>query len=231
VRAVVVLGVLAACGRQGFDDRIDANVAPDAADDAPSPDAGPPAWKAFNPIGYYAFDGDAADQASTGGTFACAGCTFMAGHHDQGVLAPVLNVPNHSVGGPDFTVTLWVYVPSVFPGTLAGCGTYHTARVNMEADDEPARFVLFSSTGNLSSPPGTAITGDAWTHVAITSNATTKAETLFVNGVQIGSGTETVVDTLQGSRIGGDQCAVLLDELFVFDRVLTTSEIASVRDL
>lgn len=231
MRAVFVLVLLTSCGRHGFEPIDGASDIGNLSDGASDADVRPPAWTRLAPLGYYPFDGTAEDLAFAGGAIACTGCTYQPGHRGSAVLAPTSSIPDHPTAGGDFTAALWIYLPALFPGGLSGCATFLSALTNLEADDEPSRIVLFSNTNNLSPVISTAVSGDAWIHVATTYLASTRSEALFVNGVLIGSGTAALPDALNPGRISGDPCAVLLDDLLLFDRVLTPSEIVEARDL
>lgn len=190
-----------------------------------------PPWEALGPVGYYPFDGDATDRVYAAGALTCATCTFLPGRRGMAVRVSSEQLPPRPGATAGFTLAAWIYVPSMFPGMLAGCGTVGGIAGGIEFDDEPASVMLFGISYSPTSSGLVSITGDAWTHVAMTYVAATGTTTLFVDAAQRNSTTATIADSLDNARIGGGSCNVMIDDLFLFDRVLTAAEVVTVRDL
>ena len=244
MRVVVALALLAGC-RFGFEARDRAStdggtVATDAqevgdavASDARVPDSSVTGWQSLSPIGYDPFDGNATDLAFAGGAITCTGCTFVAGHRGMGAVVPTFRtVPDRTTAGPNFTVAMWINAPTNFAGGFSACGTLITADTSLEAQESPPRLALYGINNNLPITTSAPITTDVWTHVAMTVVASSRVQTLFINGAATGTATGSMrADSLTGSRLAGGDCGVAVDELFLFDRVLSASDIVAVRDL
>lgn len=125
----------------------------------------------------------------------------------------------------------WIYVPSLFPGMLAGCAALIAAAGALEADDEPASVVLYGNNYLPNSSGLVDVNGDGWTHVAMTYVAATGATSLYVDATLRTGTTATIADSLDSARISAANCNVMIDDLYLFDRVLGASELATVRDL
>lgn len=180
---------------------------------------------------YYPFDGDTTDLAYAPGAFACTSCSYQAGHRGMAVLISTEPLPDRPVASADFTIAGWVYVPSLYPGNIAGCPTFLTAAGTLESDDEPARVMLYGFNYSPASSGLVNVNADDWTHVAMTYVAATGATRLFVNAVDRNGTTATIADSLDDVSLSAGTCGVMIDELFMFDRVLTPVELATVRDL
>jgi hypothetical protein len=97
-----------------------------------------------------------------------------------------------------------------------------------DASTRPGSFLRIGSDVDVTAP--SAITLNAWTHLAATYDGATLR--LFVNGTQVTSRalTGTIVSSTQPLRIGGNQVwgeyfAGLIDEVRVYNRALSAAEI------
>ena len=138
---------------------------------------------------------------------------------------------NFTVGGNDFTVSLWVKGSA--SGTVhligkraAGCGA-----TNWELGTSGGSFFISgSSTMGFGSLPA-----DTWTHVAVTN--TGGIATYYVNGQSVGTGAFTpgpaTADPLQIGNAGGcgNGTAVLLDEARLYSSALSAAEVAALGTL
>ena len=141
------------------------------------------------------------------------------------------------------TMSAWV-----FPTALNG-GTTNGWRVIAMKEASPTGSYEFYANGDTSVPRGYISVGgvdsfvsgtgqltlNVWTHMAFTFDGATLR--LYVNGVQVGT-TAKVGTALAGTgplRIGGDQpfsefFAGRIDELRIYDRALSVTEIVTDRD-
>jgi MSHA biogenesis protein MshQ len=203
-------------------------------------------------IGGYRFDegsGTAtADISDSDNDGTLVGATWTTGHTGAGLsfngtsarvdlandLSPVL--------GATGTVAFWIRT------TQTGNNTMWQAPgvlgVESAGDGNDIFWGWLDATGRIGVMAGNAagaksanpINDGAWHHVALTRNATTGAVQVYVDGVLSGSATsETGVKTTPFASVGriddtGGTPTHLngtLDDLYVFNRVLTASEIAS----
>jgi hypothetical protein len=231
VRCAVVVLALSACGRSGFDIVTDADSSVGADGASSTNDATPGPWAPLGPVGYYPFDGDTTDLAYAGGTFPCSSCTYESGRRGMAVKVTAQPLPARPVATAGFTMAAWIYVPSLFPGALAGCPTLIAAAGYLEADDEPASVMLYGSNYSPNSSGLVDVNADGWTHVAMTYVAATGAMSLYVDATLRNGTTATIADSLDFARISAANCNVMIDDLYLFDRVLGASELATVRDL
>lgn len=132
--------------------------------------------------------------------------------------------------GTAYSVLLWVKIP-VAAATVhfigqraASCGA-----IGWEIGQDAVNGLFFAA-GSSVRRFGTTVPVGVWTHVAVTSDGTTETE--YVNGVQTATGAITVPNhgTLPltmghvGDCAGGE---VRLDEVQLYSRVLTPSEVAA----
>lgn len=203
---------------------------------------------------YYKFDekmGTTANDASgfvRTGTLAGGAVFAMADkpqvENDLSVLSlpttvtAKLTVPNTSAfnlaAGAPFTVALWVKTPTagsdfhIIGMRNSGCGTR-----GWEIGQDTTNNLYFAGASTVRSF-GSALPVGAWTHVAVTSNGTNL--TTYVNGTSTSTGAFSVNNSLKlpltvghlGDCTGG---AVLADELYVYSRELSASEIAAIGKL
>ena len=202
----------------------------------------PPEMKAL-----YAFEGNALDTSGSGNDGTPNALSYVAGK--VGAQAAQFNGASSYVSIPrsvqdDFTVAMWVKTTDtagsagaqwwngkgLVDGEVGGGGAdWGTAIVN-------GKFVLgIGSTGGDSTfASSVSVNNGAWHHVAATRNNTSGAVALYVDGVLNGSGTgATGSRTFPPSlRIGSLQTGNnflngTLDDVRLYDRILTVGEIAA----
>ena len=195
----------------------------------------------------YAFDGNAQDTSGNAFHGTPAALTYVAGQ--IGSQAAQLNGTTGNVSIPrsvtdDFTVMLWVKTTDnggwaaaqwwagkgLVDGEVGGGGAdWGTSLVD-------GKFVLGvgSVGGDTTLASSVNINDGAWHHVAATRSNTTGAMAVYVDGVLRGSGTGPTGSRTftPGLRIGSLQTGNnflngTLDDVRLYDRILTGSEIAA----
>jgi hypothetical protein len=196
---------------------------------------------------HYVFEGNAQDTSGSGNHGTTTALSYVAGK--VGAQAAQFNGTSSYVSIPrsvtdDFTVAMWVKTTDTAGGAGAqwwsgkglvdgevggGGADWGTAIVN-------GKFVLgIGSTGGDSTFASSVnINDNTWHHVAATRNNTSGATAVYVDGVLRGSGTgATGSRTFPASlRIGSLQTGNnflngTLDDVRLYDRVLTPGEIAA----
>jgi hypothetical protein len=194
----------------------------------------------------YAFESTAQDSSGSGNHGTATALSYVAGK--VGAQAAQFNGTSSYVSIPrsvtdDFTVAMWVKTTDttgsagaqwwsgkgLVDGEVGGGGAdWGTAIVN-------GKFVLGvgSAGGDTTLASSVNINDGTWHHVAATRNNTSGAIAVYVDGVLRGSGTgATGSRTFPANlRIGGIQAGGgflngTLDDVRLYDRVLTVGEIA-----
>ena len=195
----------------------------------------------------YAFEGNALDTSGSGNNGAATAVSYVAGK--VGSLAAQFDGSSSYVLIPrsvtdDFTVALWVKTTDTAGGAGAqwwsGKGLVDGEVVGGGADWGTAivngKFVLGvgSAGGDTTIPSSVNINDGNWHHVAATRNNTSGAMAVYVDGVLRGNGTgPTGSRTFPPSlRIGSLQTGNnflngTLDDVRLYDRILTVGEIAA----
>ena len=143
------------------------------------------------------------------------------------------------------TLDAWIYLNAVDWDGLAGIitkwgqGAPDNWAIWVDNQNGPTQLagdVVATDGGNFQTG-GTINTGE-WTHVALTYHAASGVQTLYVNGVSVGSSAHTPGSTVIGTDAEvciGRECTYqqrpfngLIDEVEVFDRALTAAEVASI---
>jgi hypothetical protein len=166
--------------------------------------------------------------------------------------------PNHpeiNFGSGDFTIDTWVLVqkpPSIYLHPIVDKLAMNTAGtqgsgyalylVSSFGTGAQLQFVM-GTGGPLVSYPGPnspSVPFGTWTHITLTVNRTSGVVVFYVNGLPVtttggpmpGGSTNSTVPLLIGeSRLPGPHhAAITLDELEMFNRVLTPNEIQSIVD-
>jgi Concanavalin A-like lectin/glucanases superfamily len=150
-----------------------------------------------------------------------------------GLSAPTTGLP---VGISDRTIDCWIYIESFIPGAetaIAGYGNFGVpSQIYWIGVDQSHRF-FFSQWGDAIKGP-TLDTG-RWYNIAVASVGTNSIK-LYVDGVNVASGSLSF-DTPSGSvlHIGQTtapyctrQCIGLIDEVAVYNRALSASEIQAI---
>lgn len=148
-----------------------------------------------------------------------------------GGTGDAVSVPDASVWWltGDFTLSMWVKVPAAPAGTVrfagkevTGCGA-----VNWELFED-ASGVQFRGATTLAF--GQSVPVGTWTQLAVTQSGGTA--TAYINGAQASSGAFTIgprssdaMEFANSGNCGGD--AVQVDEVRIYTRALTPSEVAT----
>jgi endoglucanase len=194
----------------------------------------------------YAFEGGAQDSSASGNHGTATAVSYVIGK--VGAQAAQFNGTTSYVSIPrsvtdDFTVAMWVKTTDnagwagaqwwngkgLVDGEVGGGGAdWGTALVD-------GKFVIgIGATGGDSTFASSVnINNGAWHHVAATRNNTSGAVALYVDGVLRGSGTgangsRTFPANLRigGIQAGGGFLNGTLDDVRLYDRILTVGEIA-----
>ncbi len=198
-------------------------------------------------VTHYAFDGDTLDSTGAHPATAMGFATFETGKVGQaislaGVFGDYLEISGYKgiLGSSAITVTAWINTSATETGTIIGWGPAAPdgGRFGFRVDDNRIRCEF--SGGNVQGT--TTVNHGGWQHVAVTVKANTAISypdvTLWVDGVDDTepSTDETIINILaddtQDARIGSRPSAEdrwfggLIDELYIYDRVLTAEEIA-----
>ena len=195
----------------------------------------------------YRFEGNVQDSSGNGYHGTATALTYVTGK--VGAQAAQFNGTSSYVSIPrsvtdDFTVAMWVKTTDtagtagaqwwsgkgLVDGEVGGGGAdWGTAIVN-------GKFVLGvgSTSGDTTIASSVNINDGAWHHVAATRNNTSGAMAVYVDGVLRGSGTgatgsRTFPPSLRiGSlQTGGNFLNGTLDDVRLYDRILTATEIAA----
>jgi hypothetical protein len=179
-------------------------------------------WTTLSPIGYYPFDGDGRDLADPTKSIACSGCTYPAGARMQGLVTTAPVVVPARPGTGDFAFALWVFVPPV----VASSNPFKTNQTRVEADYS-AMFLRAYVTVSAESAGGggPSCDPDTWQHVAVNYVNATRTYSVFYNGTLDRTLMADVDDSLTGMLLNEVPGPASIDELFLFDRILTQSEI------
>jgi len=204
----------------------------------------------------WTFDGNTNDSAgSANGTFGDAnvsGENYVAGQVGQaltfdGVDDFVETAAGAIVPATDFTVTAWVFweAGNGQRATIAGgqqsgnAGEVFALSRDAAGGDTKLFLNLLANGGQagsiVESPDGT-VAKNAWQHVAFTVDSV-NGSTIYLNGVAVGAtpGRTTHDPTTNfviGRRPDGESFYFdgLIDDVAIFDGVLTLNELATVRD-
>ena len=188
-------------------------------------------------VAWWRAENNALDAAGTNDGTLSNGAGFAAGEVDQ---AFALNGTNQSVEIPDapalrpasITLEAWVMFnttdgnQAIFSKLLSG--SYYVFF---------SSNLLFAGVGNSSSTPSIHTnfvpTVGRWYHIAFTFDDTSKLLSLYVDGVQIVSGTVNLTigyDTnpISWGRYGSYYLNGRIDEAAIYNRALTAAELASI---
>jgi hypothetical protein len=207
------------------------------ADSAPPPVAGL--------VAAYGFDEGAgtttADVSGNANTATISGAAWTTAGRFGGALSfdgvnDWVTVPDRSALDLTIGMTLEAWVnPSALSGWRAALMKEAPGGMSyaLYAHDNVPRPAVTVSVGVDQSAAGTAaLSLNTWSHLAATYDGTTLR--LFVNGVQVGSNaltgnltTSTGVLRIGGDAVWGEFYSGLIDEVKIYNRALSTSEIAT----
>lgn len=151
----------------------------------------------------------------------------------SGMANTAVNVPDASVWWftGSYTISIWAKVTAAPTGTvrIAGKRAANCGAIDWELSQDGAGLAFRTPTQTLSF--GQSLVPGTWTQLAVTSNGTTA--TAYVNGQPVASGPVTVgprsPDPLQFGNAGGCASApVLVDEVQIYSRPLSASEVAAI---
>lgn len=179
-------------------------------------------WRTLSPIGYYPFDGDGRDLADPEKSIPCSGCMYPAGARMQGLATTATVLLPDRPGTGDFAFALWVFVPP----TAASSILFKTNQTRVDAEYMPmfsrAYVVVSAETAGGGGP---SCDPDTWQHVAVNYVNATRTYSIFYNGVLERMVVGDVDDSLTAMTLNELPGPASMDELFLFDRILTQSEI------
>jgi len=154
-----------------------------------------------------------------------AGALIFDGLDDTVVIGPAFDP------APQGTVTLWVK-PDPDGSNFRILGGDDAWEVLVEGDDQPSNHLFAAGLSHLDAL--TAIPAGSWTHLAFTYDSGTGSQEIYVDGVLDNTSGSTANDdpgsfTLTiGTRTGStDFYRGVLDEVRIYDRVLTQVEVAA----
>lgn len=142
----------------------------------------------------------------------------------------------------DFTVASWIYLDSSLTKTGANANNYRVIGDDVAWDGDAWSFgvrdgsLLFTKNGVVDafSSGGASVPSDEWVHVAATISST-EGITFYLNGVVDGTNADARNNIAGDDVFGlgrsygngeGQYLAGRMDEVRVYDRVLTDSEVA-----
>lgn len=130
----------------------------------------------------------------------------------------------------DFSVMFWAKIDNGTSAHFIGIRAPGCGALAWEIAQNGGDRLHFAGPGNQVNSFGSRLTADTWTHVGVTYAAGTMQ--LYLNGVQVASGAYTPGSAsqryLEMGHVGG--CSgrgVALDEVMIYSRLLTPSEVAT----
>ena len=135
-----------------------------------------------------------------------------------------------------YTIMAWFKVPNVAKSqgivSWGDSANYERRAMIIYNGGSGDDWTLVASTYNENKQGGTTLSPNTWYHGAVTVNKSTKAYVIYLNGESDGSGTLTnsLVDftgtTGYIGRTGvGEYLEGFVDEVFIYDKVLTAGEV------
>ncbi len=184
-------------------------------------------------IAEYNFD-NSYDNINGNTPFAGSGLTFdydrfgnpakalrIASGNNNGATATIANLP---IGNAARTVSVWVLQPTastdnyVFRyGSLAANSVYGLS-------NQGAHLVNFGYANDLVATNQVA-SGANWVHVVTTFDGATAK--IYRNGVQVASGNKAGWNTLSGIFILGKEVEIYIDDLKIYNRAISASEVSN----
>ncbi len=147
--------------------------------------------------------------------------------------ASSVNIPTQSAfdfGDAPFSLSAWVKLPAVIDTDIVGTQAASCGTVGWKLRQDSTNGLNLSGGGGTRAFGANLVAG-TWTHVAFTYGAGTLKT--FVNGVQTSTGAYTPSNPIAGTKltvghVGG--CAggaVLVDQLRIYSKALSASEVAN----
>ena len=123
--------------------------------------------------------------------------------------------------GSDFSFSFWMFVPSSLPEGITVEVISTQGYIGMSRSGGSYRIHYGDPSGGAAI---NAITPEVWHHVVQTYASATRTTVHFLDGVR-GPSAGGPVDTLSPMTLMRSGRPALIDELFLFDRILTQPEI------
>jgi hypothetical protein len=191
----------------------------------------------------YLFNGNANDTSAAGNNATANSCTFVSDRHGNanqacsfnGVNAYVSLVKDLPATSSPFTWTAWINDPNGGDGAIimqgGAPGAYGNCR-SLSVTGGYLQFYLYNTTGNISVTCSTAVTANTWYFVTCVYDGSTAS--LYVNGTLSAQSPYTYgYYPATYFYIGNDPpysdygYKGLVDNVRVYDRVLTPAEIVT----
>ena len=144
---------------------------------------------------------------------------------------PLLNTTN-------MTISLWAYIREAKSQTFlaASGGSCNSAHYSLDYNGSNVQFVRIGQLGCTTFTSATSLSTDRWAHIAVTYLFDTGNATFYIDGTNAGSTVSstsngavgTVVDLRIGSGVGQLYSNSSIDELMIFNRTLSASEIQEI---
>ena len=138
------------------------------------------------------------------------------------------------LGGKSFTVSMWVqFDVAQYTGYFAhqyGTGTDSYILAEFSDSNPRPRFVVITNDDTITADgPAASMPAGPWYHIVGTWDGGTGTATVYLNGQPVGTdtGTGTVQTAAVSQKIGGGTITFRCDNVALFDRALSASEIAS----
>lgn len=129
-----------------------------------------------------------------------------------------------------FSVMFWTNVPAGLATHFIGVRATGCGAITWEIAQNRANLLYFAGPGGQIRSFGSRLTPNTWTLVGVTYSAGTMR--LYLNGIQVASGAYTPGSVSNRALMMGHvgECtgrAALLDEVLIYSRALTATEVAS----
>ncbi|WP_281337107.1 LamG-like jellyroll fold domain-containing protein [Flavobacterium eburneipallidum] len=145
----------------------------------------------------------------------------IASGNNNGATATIANLP---IGNAARTVSVWILQPTVSTdnyvfryGSLAANSVYGLS-------NQGAHLVNFGYANDLVATNQVA-SGANWVHVVTTFDGATAR--IYRNGVQVASGNKASWNTLSGIFILGKEVEIYIDDLKIYNRAISASEVSN----
>ncbi|MBI5360468.1 MAG: DUF2341 domain-containing protein, partial [Planctomycetes bacterium] len=142
-----------------------------------------------------------------------------------------ITIANNLYSGKTYTTTMaWVYLDA-YPSTNVGITHVWNGVMQIACDITSLGYLQFWINGAQRAQYGTAIGTGQWIHLAFTTDGTTAK--IYMNGREVASGAFTGAISVSAQTMysmrRSDSAAYMdgkIDELYMYDKTLTTEEIA-----
>ena len=192
-------------------------------------------------VGIWGLDGDVQDSSGNSNNGANHGISFVGGKVGQagsfsGSNSYVTVSGSSSLKSSVFTYSAWIN-PSAVTGnnrTILGNGVYGSPRITIRPDGSLA---LLKTNVLEIGRSASSISANVWTHIAVTYDGSGNYA-FYINGGLSGSGinlvpfdfTNSFFEMGRDSSISSEYFSGKIDEVSVYNRALTQSEVQSIYD-